>query len=143
MSRLNLQRLSSRKRLSGLRRLTRRGRLAGQPTNEQPVVSETEPQARERPVPVLYYLAGQSIAATIRANVIVFFFAIDAVTLPWLWAQGLVSLSTLLAAAVTLPASVLGVWFGSRLFRLASDRIFRIIAFSIIAAVAVASALAG
>ncbi len=57
MSRLNLQRLSSRKRLSGLRRLTRRGRLAGQPTNEQPVVSETEPQARERPG-ILARLAG-------------------------------------------------------------------------------------
>lgn len=95
------------------------------------------------PPVVLYYLAGQTIAATIRANVIVFFFAIDAVTLPWLWAQGLVSLSTLVAAAVTLPASVLGVWFGSRLFRLASERIFRIVAFSIIAAVAVASARAG
>ncbi len=94
------------------------------------------------PPVVLYYLAGQSIAATIRANVIVFFFAIDLVTLPWLWAQGLLQLGTFMAAAVTLPAAMIGVWFGSRLFRRASERIFRLVAFSIIAAVAVVSAAA-
>jgi len=95
------------------------------------------------PPVVLYYLAGQSIALTIRANVIVFFFAIDLVTLPWLWAQGLVSLATLVAGAVTLPLAIVGVAFGSRLFRLATERAFRRVAFAIIAAVALASALAG
>lgn len=95
------------------------------------------------PPVVLYYLAGRSVAATIRANVIVFFFAIDAVTLPWLWAEGLVTWTSLLAAAVTLPAAVIGVHFGSRIFAVASERTFRRVAFSIIAAVAVASALAG
>lgn len=95
------------------------------------------------PPVVLYYLAGQSIAATIRANVIVFFFAIDIATLPWLWAEGLLTWTSLVAGAVTAPAAAVGVVFGSRLFRLANDRTFRLVAFSIIAAVAVASALAG
>ena len=95
------------------------------------------------PPVVLYYLAGQSVAMTIRANVIVFFFAIDLATLPWLWAQGLVSLATLVAGAVTLPAAVAGVWFGSRLFRLASERVFRLVAFALIAAVAAVSAAVG
>lgn len=95
------------------------------------------------PPVVLYYLAGQNPAASIRANVIVFFFAIDLITLPWLAVQGLLSWSGLALAAVTLPLAALGVRLGSRIFDRASERAFRLAAFAIIAAVALASVLAG
>lgn len=94
------------------------------------------------PPVVLYYLAGRDPAASIRANVISYFFLLDIITLAYFTWLGLITTGTLLVAVVTLPASLAGTWLGSRLFQAASERLFRLVAFAIIGAVAVISALA-
>lgn len=94
------------------------------------------------PPVVLYYLAGRQTAATIRANVITYFFMLDAITIVYFAGLGLITLGTMLVAVITLPASMLGTLIGSRLFSAASERLFRLVAFAIIGTVAVVSALA-
>lgn len=87
---------------------------------------------------LLYYLGGgKTSAALLRANVILFFFLLDCVTLPWMAIQGLVTVPVLLIAAMILPAAMLGVVVGTRLFPYATDRHFRLIAYLIIGAVAI------
>jgi uncharacterized membrane protein YfcA len=91
------------------------------------------------PPVVLYYLAGKGTAATLRANVILLFFAIDCVTLVAYAVQDLADQATLLRGAVSLPAAIVGVWIGSHGFRRSSEASFRAAAFGIIGAVALAS----
>ncbi|HKY94730.1 MAG TPA: sulfite exporter TauE/SafE family protein [Kiloniellales bacterium] len=91
------------------------------------------------PPVLLYYLGGGTTAKQLRANVILFFFVLDCATLPWMAIQGLITVRILLIAALLLPTAVLGVFAGVRLFPLASERLFRLIAFGIIGAVAVVS----
>ncbi len=89
------------------------------------------------PPVLLYYLGGGTSAWQLRANVVVFFFLLDCATLPWMAWKGLVTLQVLLLAAMVLPAAMLGVVAGTRLFPLATERLFRLLAFIIIGAVAI------
>jgi len=95
------------------------------------------------PPVVLYYLAGTGSAAQVRATVIVYFFAIDLLALAWMAAIGLVTLPLLILAAVMLPVAILGVWIGAKGFARSSERVFRLVAFGIIAAVALLSVTVG
>jgi len=88
---------------------------------------------------LLYYLGGGTSAKQLRANVILFFFVLDCVTLPWMAIQGLITERILLTAGLLLPTAVVGVIVGVKLFPLASERLFRLVAFVIIGAVAIAS----
>jgi len=88
---------------------------------------------------LLYYLGGGTTAKQLRANVILFFFVLDLATLPWMAIQGLITLPILLTAALLLPTAIVGVIVGVKLFPLASERLFRLVAFLIIGAVALAS----
>jgi hypothetical protein len=88
---------------------------------------------------LLYYLGGGTTAKQLRANVILFFFVLDCATLPWMAIQGLITGRILLTAALLLPTAILGVILGVRLFPLASERLFRVVAFGIIGAVALMS----
>jgi len=88
---------------------------------------------------LLYYLGGGTTAKQLRANVILFFFVLDCITLPWMAIQGLITQEILLIAALLLPTAILGVVLGVRLFPLASERLFRLVAFGIIGAVALVS----
>ncbi len=74
-----------------------------------------------------------------RAN-IVFYFALSTVlsAAGYLWG-GLFSLRILLLAAVLAPFYGLGVWLGSRMFGLASERTFRRLSLAMIAVAAVIS----
>lgn len=91
------------------------------------------------PPVVLYYIAGNASAASLRATVICYFFVIDAVALAALGTRSLVTTELLLLGAVCLPAAVLGTWLGGHFFKAASERLYRIVAYGLIAAVAVAS----
>lgn len=91
---------------------------------------------------VLYYLAGEGSAAALRATVICYFFIIDSISLAAYGVRGLMTYQVALIAVICLPASMLGVWIGSRLFKGASERLYRIVAYGIIAAVAVLSLFA-
>jgi len=86
---------------------------------------------------LLYYLGGRATAAQLRANVILFFFVLDCVTLPWMAWKGLITERLLVIALLVLPAAMLGIVVGTRLFPLASERQFRLIAFVIIGIVAI------
>jgi uncharacterized membrane protein YfcA len=91
------------------------------------------------PPVLLYYLGGGTTAKQLRANVTLFFFVLDCTTLPWMAIKGLITGEVLLIAALSLPTGILGVYIGVKLFPLASELLFRVIAFVIIAGVALAS----
>ncbi len=85
---------------------------------------------------VLYYLAGDDSSAALRATVICYFFIIDVASAAIYGAQGLLTRDVLMLALVCLPASIAGVWLGSRWFDGASEQLYRRVAYGIIAAVA-------
>jgi len=93
-------------------------------------------QAGGPPV-VAYWLGGQTAPTIVRANIILFFFCTSVVaTLSYLVA-GLFGFDVLVLAAITAPGYALGMFLGSRMFTLASERMFRRICFGLIAAAAI------
>lgn len=91
---------------------------------------------------VLYYLAGSGTGAELRATAVCYFFIIDLFSMAIYVARGLMSVEIGLIGIICLPASVFGVWLGSHLFKGASDKVYRIVAYGIIAAVAILSLFA-
>ena len=91
------------------------------------------------PPVVAYWLGSTTAAATVRAN-IVLFFAITSVfgAIGYVWG-GLITLHILSLAAVIAPVYGLGTWAGSRMFGLASDQTFRRICLAMIAFATVVS----
>lgn len=91
------------------------------------------------PPVVAYWLGSTTAAATVRAN-IVLFFAITSVfgAIGYVWG-GLITLHILALAAVIAPVYGLGTWAGSRMFGLASDQTFRRICLAMIAFATVVS----
>jgi uncharacterized membrane protein YfcA len=85
---------------------------------------------------VLYYLAGNGGSEALRATVICYFFIIDVVSAGLYGLRGLVGADTLALTLLCIPASVAGVWLGSRLFDKASEQLYRRVAYGIIAAAA-------
>ncbi len=85
---------------------------------------------------VLYYLTGDDSSAALRAAVICYFFIIDVASAAIYGAQGLLTRDVLMLALLCLPASIAGVWLGSRWFDGASEELYRRVAYGIIAAVA-------
>ncbi len=85
---------------------------------------------------VLYYLAGDDSSAALRATVICYFFIVDVASAVIYGAQGFLTREVALLAALCLPASILGVWVGSRLFDKASEETYRRVAYGIIAVAA-------
>jgi uncharacterized membrane protein YfcA len=89
-------------------------------------------------LPVAAFFAAQPIPAAIfRATLIAYFTLLDLWTLPLLWAQGLITRDTLVAAALCLPLMILGVHLGSRRFVRAAPEGFRRFAILLLAALAV------
>jgi uncharacterized membrane protein YfcA len=85
------------------------------------------------PPVVAYWLGSTTTAATVRAN-IVLFFAITSVFggIGYVFG-GLITLHILALAALIAPVYGFGTWAGSRMFGLASDQTFRRICLSMIA----------
>ena len=77
-------------------------------------------------LPVAAFMSAQPIEAVIfRATMIVYLTALDMITLPLLWAGGLVTWDTAIAAAMAFPLLGLGVWLGGRQFLSTSPASFR------------------
>lgn len=92
------------------------------------------------PVVILFYLAGQAVAQTVRANTIVFLAALDVVLIANLLVQGAATW-VLLALAVTLSVPyVVTTLVGQALFDPAYEKAYRWVAYAVIA-VAVLSGL--
>jgi uncharacterized membrane protein YfcA len=94
------------------------------------------------PPVVVFWLAGQADAAQARANTVAFFGVVGVVTLANYFWRGLVTPQVLALTLVLLPLYGLGLFLGSRAFRILSEQTFRRIAFSLIAATAVATLFA-
>jgi uncharacterized protein len=88
---------------------------------------------------VLFWLGGQSSAATVRANIIVFFAVISVVSGLTYWWNGLFSERTLTLSVGLIPFYAAAVWLGARSFHGTSDVLFRRLALALIAIIAVAS----
>jgi uncharacterized membrane protein YfcA len=95
-------------------------------------------QAAGPPV-VAYWLGGSNSALTVRANIILFFFCTSVVAGISYLATGLLGVEVLLLSALTAPGYALGMFLGTRMFDLASERMFRRVCFGLIAAAATIS----
>ncbi len=77
-------------------------------------------------LPVAAFMAAQPMeAARFRATMIVYLTGLDLITMPLLWAGGLVTWETALGVGLAFPLLGLGVWLGGRQFLAASPSTFR------------------
>ncbi|MEQ9609753.1 MAG: sulfite exporter TauE/SafE family protein [Kiloniellaceae bacterium] len=74
---------------------------------------------------VLFWLGGQSSPAQVRDNIYAIFGLLGVVTGLTLWLNGLLTLAVLREALVLLPAYVLAIFAGARLFPHASEGLYR------------------
>ncbi|MEM9011770.1 MAG: sulfite exporter TauE/SafE family protein [Pseudomonadota bacterium] len=89
------------------------------------------------PPVILLYLGGARRAAEVRGTIILFLFVSDILTAGSLGARGLLGAEAMLLGLIlTLPYALGGV-IGARLFRLASEELFRAIAFALIGLAAI------
>lgn len=95
-------------------------------------------QAGGPPV-VAYWLGGGNAAATMRANIILFFFCTSLASGITYLVAGLLDSGVLLLTLVAAPGYALGLYLGTRMFNLASERSFRRACYLLIAAAALVS----
>ncbi len=91
------------------------------------------------PAVIIFWLGGAADAATVRANLMVFFLLMDAITGVSYLAQGVLK-SDVVALAVLLGVPfIVSMWIGSRWFHGTSDLAYRRAAYAIIVAAAIVS----
>ena len=95
-------------------------------------------QAGGPPV-VAYWLGGGNAAATMRANIILFFFCTSIASGLTYLVAGLLDVGVVILALVAMPGYALGLFLGTRMFRLASEHSFRRACYLLIAAAAIIS----
>lgn len=95
-------------------------------------------QAAGPPV-IAYWLGGGSSALAVRANIILFFFCTSVVASISYLITGLLGLEVLMLAAITAPGYALGMFLGTRMFRLAGEKTFRRACYLLIAGAAIVS----
>lgn len=91
------------------------------------------------PPVIIYWLSRGQSASTLRANLMVYFFFCGAVLIVSYAAQGLFTARTIALSLLLGVPYLLGVAIGARTFRGASDRLYRRIAYLIIAFAALLS----
>jgi uncharacterized membrane protein YfcA len=90
--------------------------------------------------PILVYYIGRAIpAATVRANIVLYFAISTVVTIASYLLGGLLTTAVLVLALVTTPFYALGLFLGSRMFGIASEDTFRRVCYAIVAAAALVS----
>jgi uncharacterized membrane protein YfcA len=95
-------------------------------------------QAAGPPV-VAYWLGGSTPPLMVRANIILFFFCTSVISGITYLAAGLLNEEVLFLALVTAPGYAIGMYLGTRMFGLASDRTFRRACYLLIAGAALVS----
>jgi uncharacterized protein len=88
---------------------------------------------------ILYWLGSMHEPAVLRANFICYFAIFAAGSIVTYVAHGLFTAPVIALALMAGPLHIFSMWLGSRIFRFASERIYRRIAYGIIAAAALAS----
>lgn len=77
-------------------------------------------------LPVAAFMSAQPIAAPVfRATMIVYLTGLDLMTMPLMWAGGIVTWDTAIGAAFAFPLLALGVWLGGKQFLSATPVTFR------------------
>jgi uncharacterized membrane protein YfcA len=84
-----------------------------------------------------YYLAGDTPAAHVRANLTTYFVFVDLLAIAAFTSRGLVGWNTGVQALLLTPAVILGGLLGSRLFPLASEGFYRRLALVLLVGVAI------
>jgi len=84
------------------------------------------------PPAIIYLMSSGDAAALVRANLIGYFTVIGAGLIGYYAWNGLINVDILWRAGLLIPVFVVGIFAGSRLFGLASERTFRHIAFSVL-----------
>ncbi|MFO6464459.1 sulfite exporter TauE/SafE family protein [Jannaschia sp. KMU-145] len=85
------------------------------------------------PVVILVTLAGGGQAARMRANLATFLTTVTLVLLPALWWQGVLPPPVLWAGLILLPIYMAGTLIGQRLFQPGAERLYRGIAYAVVA----------
>ena len=88
---------------------------------------------------ILYWLGSMHEPAVLRANFISYFAIFAAGSVVTYLAHGLLTPQVIALALLAGPLHILAMWLGSRMFRLASERTYRRIAYTIIATAALVS----
>ena len=89
-------------------------------------------------LPVAAFMSAQPMeAAVFRATMIVYLTGLDMITMPLLWAGGLVTWDTAIGVALAFPILGIGVWLGGRQFLAASPSTFRRFAVMLLLALSV------
>ena len=88
---------------------------------------------------ILFWMSRQSKAITIRANIIIFFAYIIAISGISLWLSGLLTLQIFKAVVALFPLYALAIWIGAQLFKFSSESFFRKVAYALILMVAILS----
>ena len=85
------------------------------------------------PVVILFYLAGQAVAQSVRANTIIFLAALDVVLIANLLWQGAVTLDLVLIALILSVPYATTTLLGQRLFHPDYEKFYRAVAYAVIA----------
>jgi len=88
---------------------------------------------------ILFWMSRRSKAATIRANIIIYFAYIIMITGIGLWLSGLLTNQVVKTAIMLIPLYACAIWIGANLFRFSSEEFFRKVAYTLITIVAVSS----
>ena len=88
---------------------------------------------------ILFWMSRQSKAATIRANIIIYFAYIIVITGIGLWIGGLLTSQVIKTAVILIPVYAFAIWVGANLFRFSSEEFFRKVAYTLIMLVAISS----
>lgn len=86
------------------------------------------------PIVVLFQLSSGDGAARGRANTIIFLTLTSLLTLPLMWAQGILGGQALWLGCLLIPPYGLGSLLGQALFDPSRERLYRLVAYSVIAA---------
>ncbi len=88
-------------------------------------------------LPVATFFVAQGVSvAVFRATLIAYFALLDLYSAPLMWWHGMVTWDTLIAAAVSVPLIVLGIWAGGRHFLNTDPQDFRRFAIFLLAGLA-------
>jgi uncharacterized membrane protein YfcA len=89
-------------------------------------------------LPVAAFMSAQPMeAAVFRATMIVYLTGLDMITMPLLWAGGLVTWDTVIGLGMAVPLLALGIWLGGRQFLSTTPTSFRRFAVSLLLALSI------
>ncbi|RMD95290.1 MAG: sulfite exporter TauE/SafE family protein [Alphaproteobacteria bacterium] len=85
------------------------------------------------PPVILFYMARPLPPQVIRANIMVYLVAVDAMMMALFAFRGLLEPAPVMVGLVVAPVYLVGVWLGGRIFDPARERLYRFVAYAIIA----------